>query len=372
MKELWYIITIIMFIWIVLGLYKIEMNFLEYLPVNVIDNIIDKFAIRDSMEDPLIYTQNVKCDFKNYIKYLMVKNKNLTEIQKRCMMHQGHFVQAEVINHENGAMDLVLPELSEEELMASLPNVSIVTITKDRAMFAGIMLYNWINIKYPREKLEWVILDDSEDTSIHNLADYIPPDDPYIKYHKLDRWYPVAEKRNKAVELANYEYIVHMDDDDYYYPDHVLAKIRLMMHYKVYGVHSIPIGVYDMMERSSYIFNPKGKGDKDHNDIAEATLAYTKEYWRRNKFYSEHKNGTGEGRSFIGKNFSKWVNVHFMFNMISITHSKNVTGHNRRLINDSLNEVQTGNFEDVFPEDFKYVLDNVRKILQAEYVQPDL
>lgn len=302
----------------------------------------------------------------------MVKTKKMSDLQKKCRFHHGCYVEAEVVTHENGSMDLVLPEIPEEQLQEMLPNVSIVTITKDRAMFAGIMLYNWINIKYPREKLEWVILDDSEDRTTYDLADYIPQDDPYIKYHKLDRWYPVAEKRNKAVELANYDYIVHMDDDDFYFPDHVLVKIRLMFHYKVYGVHSIPIGVYDMMERSSYIFDPRSNNNLDHNDIAEATLAYTREYWRRNKFYSESKLGIGEGRSFIGKNFKKWCKVHFMFNMISITHSKNITGHNRRLINDSLTEVKTGNFEDVFPQDFKWSLDNIRKILQAEYKQPNL
>lgn len=300
------------------------------------------------------------------------KTRNLTLAERKCKLHKGRFREVDMITHPNGSMDLVLPEISEHELQELLPSVSIVTITKDRGMFAGIMLYNWMNIKYPREKLEWVILDDSQDRSTYDLADYIPQDDPYIKYHKLERWYPVAEKRNKAVELAQYEYIVHMDDDDYYFPDHVLAKIRIMLHYKCHGVHSIPIGVYDMMEKSSYIFDPCGKKTFDVNDSAEATFAYKKEYWRKNKFYSDTKIGTGEGRSFIGKNFGSWVKVHFMFNMISITHSKNITGHNRRLINDSIEDVKTGNFEDIFPETFKYNLNNIRKILAADYTQPDI
>ena len=215
-------------------------------------------------------------------------------------------------------------------------------------------------------------MDDSEDPE-YDLADYIPDDDPYIKYHKLDRWYPVAEKRNKAVELAQYEYIVHMDDDDYYFPDHVLAKIRIMLHYKCSGVHSIPIGVYDMMERTSYIFDPVGKRNYDVNDIAEATLAYTKDYWRKHPFLSEHPKGNAEGRAFIGNNFSKWVNLNFMFNMVSITHSKNITGHNRRFVDETAPDtgrVKTGDFEDVFPEDFKNILNNLRKMLGVTYSTP--
>nr|QBK87650.1 MAG: glycosyl transferase family 2 [Marseillevirus LCMAC201] len=299
------------------------------------------------------------------------KNKNRNTAIYKCRIRKGKYRKAEIVTHQNGSMDLVLPDISEQELQQNLPCVSIVTITKDRGAFVGIMLYNWINITYPREKLEWVILDDSKE-STYNLQDYLPPDDPYIKYVKLDRWYPVAEKRNKAVELASHEFIVHMDDDDYYFPDHVLAKIRLILQYNCQGVHSLPIGVYDMMEKSSYIFDPTGKGDTDTNDVAEATLAYRKDYWRNHKFVSDNPEGMGEGRSFIGNKFSQWIKLHFMFNMISITHSQNITGHGRRFINENLDSVKTGRFEDIFPPAFKLNLDNIRKILVTGYVQPDI
>lgn len=298
------------------------------------------------------------------------KTRNMSLLEKKCRLHKGSFRTVPVTTHQNGSMELNLPEIDEEKLQGMLPHVSIVTITKDRGVFAGIMLYNWINIKYPRDKLEWIIVDDSVDTT-YDLADYIPQDDPSIKYYKLDKWLPVADKRNKAVELANYDYIVHMDDDDYYFPDNVLAKIRIMMHYKCEGVHSLPIGVYDMMEKTSYIFDPCNKQNHDSNNCAEATLAYTKKYWQNNKFYSNNALGTGEGTSFIGKHFDKWIKVHFIFNMISITHSKNITGNSRRFINDSLGTVNVGNFEDMFPVGFKHALDNIRKILIVDYVKPD-
>jgi glycosyltransferase involved in cell wall biosynthesis len=300
------------------------------------------------------------------------KTVGVSDLAWRCRVRKGNFREAKVTTHPNGSMDLDLPELSEGELQEMLPKVSVVTITKDRGMFAGIMLYNWMNIKYPRDKLEWVIVDDSEDTSQYDLRDYIPQDDPYIKYHRLDKWYPVAEKRNKAVELCNYEYIVHMDDDDYYFPDHVLAKMRIMLHYKCNGVLSMPIGIYDMMEKSSYIMELVGRDRYNTNDIAEATVAYKKDYWRRNPWISEHEKGMGEGRGFIGSHFNQWVNVHFMFNMVSITHSKNITGHNRRFINENLESFKTGNFEDVFTSGFNQNLDNVRKMLAADYIQPDI
>jgi glycosyltransferase involved in cell wall biosynthesis len=292
---------------------------------------------------------------------------------KKFKKHLGYFPQAKVFQHENGSMDLILAERTEEELLPILPNVSVVTITKNRGAFAGLMLYNWINIKYPREKLEWVILDDSDKDFEYQLSDYIPQDDPAINYIRLDEWIPVDKKRNKAVELAKYDFIVHMDDDDYYFPDHVLVKVRLLLEYNKQGVHSLPIGVYDMMERSSFIYDPtvNDKLKRSNNDVAEATLAYRREYWNANKFASADSKGVGEGRAFIGKHFHQWIQVHFIFNMISITHTQNITGHNRRFINENKN-VKVGNFEDMFPDGFKLALDNVRKIIKSEYVQPDI
>ena len=283
---------------------------------------------------------------------------------------RGTYKKAQVKNNEDGSMDLVLPEFGEEDVK-NLPNVSVVTITKDRGQFAALMLYNWVNIKYPREKLEWVILDDSDKNAEYDLRDYIPSDDPTIRYIKLDRWYPIAEKRNKAVECAKYDIIAHMDDDDYYFPDHILAKVRLLEHYKVQGVHSLPIGVYDLMEGTSIIYEPNAKNGLESSGVAEASIAYRKSYWERNKFSSNFEKGMGEGSSLIGKHFQQWVNFHFLFNTISITHSRNITGHNRRFVNENMNTVKTGNFEDVFPEDFKVILANIKKMISTNYTAPE-
>jgi len=287
----------------------------------------------------------------------------------RFKLRKGVYPQAQVKQNPNGSLDLVLPEKTQEELLEQLPNVTVITITRNRGEFAGVMLYNWTRIKYPREKLEWLILDDTDPDYPYQLVDYIPQDDPVIRFVKLKEWLPVAEKRNKAVELAKYDYIVHMDDDDYYFPDHVLVKMRLMIHYNVDGVHSAPIGVYDMMENSSYIFDWGGKNGNT-NDTAEASMAYKKSYWQSNKFATQPGTKAGEGRPFIHKHFNRWLNVHFFFNIISITHSSNITGHNRRMLNENKDRVKTGDFMDVFPQDFKTILGNVKKILDNKYVKP--
>lgn len=288
----------------------------------------------------------------------------MTDLQKKCRVINGKYRNAQVKTTESGALDLVLSTVDGDELIESLPTVSIVTITRDRGEFAWIMLNNWVNIKYPREKLEWIILDDSQDRSEYNLADYIPQDDPAIKYYHLSTPLRVCDKRNAAVELASNEIIIHMDDDDYYFADGVLAKVRVILEYKCQGVLSNPIGVYDMTSRKSYITmdGNQSKIKKNTNMCSEASFAYRREYWERHKFYSTDERGTNEGISFIGKRFHDWVNLHFLFNMISITHAKN-TSRSRPVEIDDDGDENVGDFEKVFPESFNVIVDNVRKIL---------
>lgn len=277
---------------------------------------------------------------------------------------KGTYKRVNIITKNDGSMTIDLPEIMDErDLIDKLPNVSIVTITYNRALFAGIMLYNWMQLKYPREKLEWLIIDDSDEKD-YDLNDFLPQEDPYITYMKLDKKHSISDKRNMGADLAKYDYIVHMDDDDYYFPDHVLAKIRIMEYYKCDGVHSMPIGVYDLVKDNSFVIDPVNKDGLDSNNVAEATLAYKKEYWLNNKFAPDNENGTNEGKAFIGKHFKKWANVNFFFNMISITHNKNVTSQARRLVGIDTNSIRnSGDFKDVFPEDFKTALNNVRKLL---------
>ena len=66
-----------------------------------------------------------------------------------------------------------------------LPHVSILTITRNRFKFwkAGLPLYNFNIINYPKEKLEWIIIDDSNTKDLKKL---IPPDNR-IKYIYINK-----------------------------------------------------------------------------------------------------------------------------------------------------------------------------------------
>lgn len=86
------------------------------------------------------------------------------------------------IKEINGNLNCILklPEINENEL----PSVSILTPTYNRKIFKNLMLRNWEIIEYPRNKLEWIIVDDSDNGLEHNSNDFNLDNVRYIKIPK--------------------------------------------------------------------------------------------------------------------------------------------------------------------------------------------
>ena len=99
----------------------------------------------------------------------------------------------------------------------------------NRAKFFPLAIYNFNTFNYPREKLEWVIVDDSErGKSVEHL---LPNKNSRVKYNinyiRLEEKHTIGAKRNIAVENSKNSIIVCMDDDDYYYPDSIKNRVEL-------------------------------------------------------------------------------------------------------------------------------------------------
>ena len=254
--------------------------------------------------------------------------------------------------------ELMVPEIPKEKV----PKVSVVTITKDRSHLVRIMLYNWSQIKYPEDKLEWIIVDDSKEDT---LRMYLPlMDDERIRYYHTEPFKGLAEKRNYACSLCSGEYIAMMDDDDYYFPDHIMAKVRLLYHSDKVGVHSMPIAVYNILDDTSYIYE-WCKPNKQTNSISEGSLLLKRDYWKTHPFQSNKPNQVSEGMSIIGRNHHKFFNLHFLFNGITITHSKNITGTTRK-VDQAITEktIHDHSFREIFPDTFNYILEQLSTLLK--------
>ena len=193
-----------------------------------------------------------------------------------------------------------------------LPCVSVVTPTYNRRDYFYLAIENFQSQSYPKEKLEWLIIDDGED-SIEDLI----PDDKRITYIRLDKKLILGEKRNLLVKKAKHKYIVHMDDDDIHFPNSVENRMRFLLAKKKCRC----IGSQDMVMYFVKLYQFRYLSCPAVHQIHEGTMAYHKKYWRLAGF--KNTKACGEGADFLFNNEN--LTAHFPCSriMIMLAHSQN-------------------------------------------------
>ncbi len=265
------------------------------------------------------------------------------EIQQKfnCYILKNHLVKqyANYSNIENNFVDysktntiqIDIPEykiindkfcLIEKENII-LPKITIITPTRNRRNFFELSLYNFKNFNYPNELLEWIIINDED---ADDIIDIIPQEDniKYIKFNSKDK--TIAEKRNYGCSIATGEYIVHMDDDDIYFKDSILTRIKTLI-----TNNRECIGV-------SKFLCLYGKNTFTVNNISgplcESSLMYSKKFWIERNY--ENKLKQGEGILFISQRENKCIQIPWYFVFIALTHTDNITKNLRKIENENL------------------------------------
>jgi len=249
---------------------------------------------------------------------------------------------------EAGSATLDLPELPIE---TELPTVSVVTVLESNPNpmnYLGTLLASWSGISaIYSKKIQWIILDTCE----NSMEPYIPSESN-IKYYRatdVPKDTPLYEKWNIANSFAGGEYITHLHYTNYYFPDSVLAKIRVLKKYEPREcVFSWETGIYDLITRESFIVY-KPEQDKI---IDFSGALYTKRYWEAHKF-------TNNPEDFVKKRSSKFVTISFLFNCFKIITESDpkLTTPNENLI------VKDARFQDVITDSVIDILENQRELL---------
>jgi glycosyltransferase involved in cell wall biosynthesis len=107
------------------------------------------------------------------------------------------------------------------------PFVSVCTPTFNRRPFIATMLQCFNHQTYPRDRMEWIIIDDGTD-SVEDLVSQ----HPCVQYYRLEEKISLGKKRNMMHEKARGDIIVYMDDDDYYPPERVSHAVETLLHHK--------------------------------------------------------------------------------------------------------------------------------------------
>ena len=108
-----------------------------------------------------------------------------------------------------------------------MPLVSVCTPTFNRRPFIPAMLQCFAHQTYPRDRMEWVIIDDGTDPIEDLVASH-----PCVKYFRLEEKISLGKKRNMMHEKARGDIIVYMDDDDYYPPERVSHAVATLLNHR--------------------------------------------------------------------------------------------------------------------------------------------
>lgn len=213
---------------------------------------------------------------------------------------------------------LKLKNFNDEDL----PKVSILTPTKNRKNFFEMAIHCFKNYDYPEKKIEWIILDDSDDGT--NLRDILPKD-KRIKYIRIKtkRQIPISEKRNMCVKYASNDILINQDDDDYYFPHRIRTQVKVLLTYpKINMVGSGIVCCYDV--NSEKFYNVGGP-----TTIAEATMCYRKKFFTERNFNKKVK--MGEGILFLKERKHECFRIPHTFILFVMNHKNNVTNSLRKV-----------------------------------------
>ena len=106
------------------------------------------------------------------------------------------------------------------------PFVSVCTPTFNRRPFIEMMFQCFRNQTYPKNCMEWIIVDDGTDP----ISDLVEKSGiPEIKYIRVQEKMLLGAKRNLMHKHATGDILVYMDDDDYYPPQRVEHSVDTLM-----------------------------------------------------------------------------------------------------------------------------------------------
>ena len=167
------------------------------------------------------------------------------------------------------------------------PFVSICTPTFNRRPFIPIMIQCFEHQTYPKDRIEWIIIDDGTD-KIEDMVSHIPQ----VKYFKYAEKLTLGKKRNLSNEKATGDIIVYMDDDDYYPPERVSHAVKMLQGSKALCAGSSAMYIYFKHIDKMIQFGPYGP-----NHATAATFAFKRELLDKTRF--EETSCVAEERKFL-------------------------------------------------------------------------
>jgi len=200
------------------------------------------------------------------------------------------------------------------------PFVSICTPTFNRRPFFPYIIKCIEYQDYPKDKLEWIIIDDGTD-KIKDLVSHLP----YVKYFDYETKMSLGKKRNLMHEKSKGEILVYMDDDDYYPVDRVSHAVEtLLSHPQALCSGSSEIFIYFKHNKTVYKFGPYGP-----NHATAGTFAFKRKLLEISKY--DDKAAIAEEKQFLQNYTIPFVQLDPQKTILVFSHDHN-TFDKRKLL----------------------------------------
>ena len=191
------------------------------------------------------------------------------------------------------------------------PFISVCTPTFNRRPFVPSMIKCFENQTYPKDRMEWIIIDDGTD-KIEDLVAHLPR----VKYFKYDDKMTLGKKRNLLNEKSSGNIIVYMDDDDYYPPYRVSHAVDALTNSDALCAGSSITFIYFKHIHKMYQFGPYGP-----NHSTAATFAFKRKLLEITKF--DETSCVAEERTFLKGYTIPFVQLDPVKSILVFSHTQN-------------------------------------------------
>ena len=225
---------------------------------------------------------------------------------------------------EQNKKSLVLPPIIQD---ADLPSISVVTLLYNRRKFVDLALHNLLVTDYPKEKIEWVVVEDSditEEQASDKVIKFGRNAAPMsVAYIPLEAKTDIGEKRNIGVKRAQNDIILMMDDDDHYPASSFRRRVSWLLKHPWNPQAGVctTIACYDLVRGISAVNSPPFTlGLKER--VSEATLVFKKSWWEQKGFPSV---SMAEGEGFVEGREDEVLEIPPQQCIVAFSHGKNLS-----------------------------------------------
>ena len=203
------------------------------------------------------------------------------------------------------------------------PFVSVCTPTFNRRPFIEMMVTCFDSQDYPKDKMEWIIIDDGTDPIEDLVGGH-----PNVKYFRYTNKLSLGKKRNMMHDKSKGDIIVYMDDDDYYPPERVSHAVDMLTtHPSALCAGSSEMYIYFNDRKRMVQFGPYGK---DH--ATAGTFAFKRQLLKQTRYNEDAC--LAEEREFLKGYTIPFVQLDPLKTILVFSHSHNTM--DKRILLDNI------------------------------------